>query len=257
MATPSSNPLELILVHNHKGGTGKTTLAVHLAFAMTGHGQRWAFWDADAQHNAVSWLTGHTWQGEEAIQLRSPENGGAELMVATGFHPLSNEPHLLVDTPPSESVLDRVGQHVSMNARDLVVCPVSGRLSIDGAIKVAEEVAPTGCRVVLVPNLTDPKDGHAKEEIRAIKDLAQAKEVNAEVFPMAIPRNDKYMREAELQGKPVWNLPHARRTHTAKALRAFCDWVARGAPKGDHGLGTGSSGSAPSVSKKLKRRLWT
>ncbi|PSQ81661.1 MAG: hypothetical protein BRD41_01990, partial [Bacteroidetes bacterium QS_1_63_11] len=97
-------------------------------------------------------------------------------------------------------------------------------LAIDGAVKVAEEVASIGCRVVLVANLTDPKDAHAREEIHALEEMADLENLNAEIFQLAIPRNDKYMREAEEKGVPIWDLPHANRTHTGKALRAFCEW---------------------------------
>ena len=251
------NDLELILVHNHKGGTGKTMLAVHLAFHLASKGQPWGLWDTDAQYNAMSWITGHEWEGEKGIRL-SGDGTTAELMATTEFEIAKGKNHLIVDTPPAESILDFVGKHVRLNADDMIVCPVNGRLSIDGAITVAEEAAPSGCRVVLVPNLTDPRDNHAREEINAIQELAAATEVNVEVFQMAIPRNDTYMREAELKGVPVWELPHARRTHTAKALLAFCDWVAVGAPPEANRPDVYEGGTSPyNVSSKLKNRLWT
>lgn len=251
------NDLELILVHNHKGGTGKTMLAVHLALHMASKGQPWVLWDTDAQCNAMSWLTRHEWQGEADVFV--PGNGqGVDLMATTDLDLAEDKSHVIVDTPPAESILDFIGQHMQLNAQDMIVCPVNGRLSIDGAIKVAEETAPSGCRVVLVPNLTDPYDSHAREEIAAIRELSNVTEINVEVFQMAIPRNDTYMREAELQGVPIWELPHARRTHTAKALFAFCDWVAKGAPPEANRPEAHRDGNSPyNVSRKLKNRLWT
>ena len=251
------NDLELILVHNHKGGTGKTMMAVHLALYMAAQGQSWAFWDVDAQCNAMSWVTEHEWEGEDGIVI--PGDGDTADLVATisSEHAVGSS-HLLVDTPPAESILDFVGQHITMNASDMIVCPVNGRLSIDGAIKVAEEMAHTGCRVVLVPNFTDPRDAHAQEEIAAIEQLADMTDANVEVFQMAIPRNEKYMREAELRGVPVWDRPHASRTHMVKALTAFCEWVTRGAPPHENQPYAHSSDrSSYNVSSSLKKRLWT
>lgn len=251
------NDLELILVHNHKGGTGKTMLAVHLAEHLARRGQKWCLWDADPQANAMSWVTGHRWQGEPSIRIPG-ENGRADLIATVDLEGMELPERLIADTPPAESLIENLSRRISLNERDLVVCPVNGRLAIDGAIKVAEEVAPTGCRVALVPNLTDPRDGHAREEIRAIEELTAVEGLNVEVFQLAIPRNEKYMREAELKGVPIWDLPYAERTHTAKALRAFCQWVAEGAPPEANRSGESGNGSEGryAISEKLKNRLW-
>lgn len=249
------NDLELILVHNHKGGTGKTMLTVHLGLYMAAEGQSWRLWDVDSQCNAMSWTTQHEWEGEGALSVSS--DGGEDLIATVEKRYIRGASHLLVDTPPAESILDFVGEHIKISKRDMIVCPVNGRLSIDGAIKVAEEMAHTGCRVVLVPNLTDPRDSHAREEIAAIERLADMNDVNLEVFQMAIPRNDKYMRDAELRGVPVWDIPHASRTHTVKALRAFCDWIARGAPpEENHPDAHSHEHSSYDVPSSLKKRLW-
>jgi cellulose biosynthesis protein BcsQ len=252
----ASQKCEVISIANHKGGTGKTMLAVHLALYMAAQGQSWTFWDVDAQCNAISWATQHEWEGEDGITI--PGSGSAADLIATvAPRHIVGASHLLVDTPPAESILDFVDQHVKINTKDMVICPVNGRLSIDGAIKVAEEMAHTGCRVVLVPNLTDPRDTHAQEEIVAIEQLADMADANVEVFQMAIPRNAKYMREAELRGVPVWDLSHASRTYMVKALMAFCDWVARGAPPHENQPDAHSNErSSYNVSSSLKRRLW-
>jgi chromosome partitioning protein len=247
------NDLQLVLVHNHKGGTGKTMIAVHLAEYLASQGQQWCLWDADSQANAMSWVTGHQWQGEDTIQI--PTDGGAALTATVNPEDTQAYEHILIDTPPSESALEEFAQYYALSPSDLIVCPVNGRLSIDGAIKVAEEVEPSGCRVVLVPNLTDPRDGHAREEIKAIEELGAVTELNAEVFRLAIPRNEKYMRDAELQGIPIWNLTYARRTHTAQALEAFCEWIALGALPAANEFGEGKGQGYP-VSAKLKSRLW-
>jgi predicted CoA-binding protein len=250
------NDLELILVHNHKGGTGKTMLTTHLAFYLARQGQGWTVWDMDPQYNTMSWLTGHTWEGENGLVIPG-ENGAADLVATTEWSHAKSAPHLLVDTPPSVTLLEELQQYIQVNERDVVLCPVSTRHAIDGAIKVAEEMVPTGCRIVLVPNLVEVREWHTQEAIRALEELAEASEVNVEVFRMAIPINTRYVGRAELDGVPVWDLPNAGRTHVSQALRALGAWVADGAPPEANRPGA-MHGNGPryDVSRKLQNRLW-
>jgi cellulose biosynthesis protein BcsQ len=250
-----------IIVHNHKGGTGKTMLSVHLTEFMADQGQFRHMYDADEQHNAISWMTGHAWQGEEALQL--PGDGQRPQIVVTVAPGIAaQQPHLVVDTPPAGDALKRIQDNgIDIGPEDMVVCPVSGRFGIDGAIKVAEEVHSTGCRVVAVLNKTDPKSDHAAEEIRAVQELEDVEDLGIEVFKMTIPRNDKYIRQAELQGKPVWEIPHAKRTHTVRSLRAFARWMAQGAPPEANQTGqlgsTEESGRKQERVRELSDRLWS
>jgi cellulose biosynthesis protein BcsQ len=262
MATSSNeNPLRRIIVHNHKGGTGKTMFAVHLAEYLVEQGQGWHLLDADPQYNAISWLTAHAWEGEDALQL--PGDGRREEMIVTiDPETVTGRPNLVVDTPPAGDALQQLGRDgIELGSDDLLVCPVSGRFGIDGAIKVAEEARRTGCRIVAVLNMTDPDDEHAAEEIHAVRELEGVDDLGIEVFKMAIPRNDEYLREAELKGKPVWEIPYARSTHSVRALRAFCRWVSQGAPPEANRMGELVSGEKSKSGgqarvNELQDRLW-
>ena len=244
-----------ILVHNHKGGTGKTMLAVHLAFFLARRGQEWGIWDADRQGNAMSWLTEHRWDGTPTVRLSDGDQ--AELLATVSPEDATGCERLLIDTPPSDDLIESVTATIDLTPETFVVCPVSGRLSVDGAVKVAEEVASYGCRLILVANLTDPKETHAREEIHALEELSGLDNLNAEVFQLAIPRNDKYMREAEEKGIPIWDLPHSRQTYTGKSLRAFCEWISWGAPPESNPPIAPAGEKGGPISPKLKERLWS
>ena len=244
-----------ILVHNHKGGTGKTMLSVHLAHYFARQGQEWCLWDVDRQGNAISWLTEFQWDGTPTIRLS--DDGQAQLVATVKEEDAIGHDRLLVDTPPADDILEELSSSLEIGPETLLICPVSGRLSVDGAVKVAEEVASSGCRVVLVANLTDPKETHAREEIHALEEMAELDGVNTEAFQLAIPRNDKYMREAEEKGIPIWDLPHSGQTYTGKALKAFCEWVHRGAPPEENPpIDPGGDKGGP-ISPGLKERLWS
>src|ERR1700730_3380053 len=53
------HPMNTIVINNQKGGVGKTTLAVHLAWFMAESGRRALVIDADAQGNATDTLKRH------------------------------------------------------------------------------------------------------------------------------------------------------------------------------------------------------
>src|SRR4029077_16321110 len=54
------HPMNTIVINNQKGGVGKTTLAVHLAWFMAEAGRRVLMFDVDAQGNATDTLGRHT-----------------------------------------------------------------------------------------------------------------------------------------------------------------------------------------------------
>ncbi len=51
--------METIVINNQKGGVGKTTIAVHLAWYLAEAGRRVVILDLDAQGNATDTLARH------------------------------------------------------------------------------------------------------------------------------------------------------------------------------------------------------
>ncbi|MCS3937242.1 MinD superfamily P-loop ATPase [Salinibacter ruber] len=247
-----------ILVHNHKGGTGKTMVSVHLAHHLARSagpgGKPICVWDADTQGNAMSWISEHQWDGRESF--RYTEDGQAPIVATIDPEVALGQNRLVVDTPPTGTFVEEFLSVARLTEEDVLLCPVDGRNAVSGALKVAEEVAPTGCRMIMVHNRADPKKSHARTEIEALEEIASHEDIGAELFRLAIPSNPDYMRRAEEQGIPVWDLSYASRTHTCKALRTFCSWVGNGAPPDDNPPAGGLGGNQKPISKSLNQRLW-
>lgn len=245
----------LIVCYNWKGGVGKTTFAVHLARYLAREKAPWCLWDADRQQDAISWITGHEWEGRPP-DVKVSVGEGPRIPVTIRQETAVEQERLIIDAPPEERVVEDLMAVFAFTEGDLLVCPANGRLAIRGAVDVVRKVSGTGCRTLLVPNLTDPRDANASGELEALRQLAGGEDLGAELFELAIPRNDSYMRRAEQEGIPIWEVPHAEKTHTCKAMRAFCQWIAEGAPP-DRNPPAGPAGDATApISKDLKGRLW-
>lgn len=135
--TPTSGPV--VAVSNLKGGTGKTVLAVHLAYIMGA-----TLLDLDPQGDAVDWcrrsglVTGHHVHGQEEVHHL--------LKILKG--------PVVLDSPPGENENLRL----ALAFADVAVIPVKagssdlralGRMQV--LIKAAREVNP-GLRGAIVLN---------------------------------------------------------------------------------------------------------
>ncbi|WP_271618194.1 ParA family protein [Bradyrhizobium sp. CCBAU 51745] len=82
------DPVNTIVINNQKGGVGKTTLAVHLAWFMAEAGRRVLMIDVDAQGNATDTLRQHAGSisaadfFKPAIRFVAGENNGITLAPA-------------------------------------------------------------------------------------------------------------------------------------------------------------------------------
>lgn len=79
--------MRTIVVNNQKGGVGKTTIAVHLAWHFVEAGARVLFVDLDAQANATATLTNHgaddRWHATAIGAAADLFSSDAEISVAT------------------------------------------------------------------------------------------------------------------------------------------------------------------------------
>jgi cellulose biosynthesis protein BcsQ len=244
---------ENIIVHNHKGGSGKTTLSVHLARWLAEHERPAVLLDTDTQSNAIRWITGYAWEGDDAVNVGDLPLAAVWMddQIAQDLA-VERNATLVIDTPPSDDLFRQLPRSLHPSSRDLLVIPCSGRMAIDGAVKVLEEAEDYPCRTVLVANGVDPVDDSDRSEVGALIELEQVYDVT--VFRAAIPPNAEKMGLAERDGIPFWETPYADRTHTGKALKAFCRWVERGC---DIAEADASFSDTAALQPDLRERLWS
>lgn len=94
----------LFAVINQKGGSGKTTLAVHLACFLSDQGKRVAFVDGDSQRSATKWLSRTAPEvqlvpadsAEKLVQTLEALRGKVDAIVADGAPRLNDSTKVLM-----------------------------------------------------------------------------------------------------------------------------------------------------------------
>lgn len=204
-----------IVVYNNKGGVGKTTLVAHVGFLALEKGVPLTVIDADRQGNCMSWLSGHSWDGESLYESGS--------LVVTTELIRSTSGITIIDAPPSFEFVENV------TGADVWIIPLSSRFSVDGAMNVIQQLKREGdkAKVVLVMNQTDGNTSLGRVERDAVH------KIGAEVFRFSIPKNPA-VRKAEMMGRPIWDMPYGKSTDASKFMRMFGTWVLTGC--GEEGI---------------------
>jgi len=83
--TAYARAVRIIAVTNAKGGVGKTTTAVNLAYLCAEGGRRTLLWDLDAQGGATYTLRGEPQQDATAKKLLAGKRELSELIFATSY----------------------------------------------------------------------------------------------------------------------------------------------------------------------------
>lgn len=81
--------MQIVGVSNIKGGVGKTTTAVNLAFLAASTGRRTVLWDLDPQGAATYLLDGEANQRVSARKLVRGRRGLQEILAPTRFENLA------------------------------------------------------------------------------------------------------------------------------------------------------------------------
>ena len=209
---------------NHKGGIGKTTLAVNTAFRSKEMKKTLLLLDFDEQRNSMQLYSGYAWENEGEWQ----EDAYVKLLMANSDMAISvgSFENIPFDCPPSYSSADTFIRFLQKNGIgiDIWVVPIESRTSISGANTVVKKIRTIfpSSRVVLVLN-------------RCVSgDITQADRTEAAMFPnielckIIIPVSNVGLTMFEQKGgKPVW-LYYKNRAATR--MKMFCEALLRGMP---------------------------
>lgn len=184
-----------VAIWNHKGGSGKTTLAVHLAYLAERGRLKTLLVDMDRQGNALQWLVGDT---SQALQPGSIHEHSKHLSVLYSPEgPGLNLPPfdvVIVDCPPALEVASHL-------TPDLWIVPIDSSFALRGAANVHADVSPSGVPMLFVLNRADTGG------VRIQKGLFEELQANGlDVWPEPIPDNATLSRAATYR-LPVWEAP--------------------------------------------------
>jgi chromosome partitioning protein len=150
----------MLMLLGMKGGTGKSTVAIHLAVAASQAGRRVTLLDVDPQASAMTWASERT--APEPQVLAAPAYDAAKRIVAQDGRDL-----IVIDTPP------RAEADITTLAReaDLIVIPVHCTMLDLVASQVAFRMAASAGRpFVVVFNAVNPRGlevGEVRQELTA------------------------------------------------------------------------------------------
>jgi chromosome partitioning protein len=163
--------MKIIAVTNIKGGVGKTTAAVNLAYLCAASGRRTLLWDLDPQGAATYTLAGEPNEHELASvkKLLTGKREMPELIVATGYSRLDLLPadfsyrkfdiHLSARKHPTERLLKMSRSLREVYAALFLDCPPGISLLSENVLRAADAVIvpllPTPLSVRMLVQLRD------------------------------------------------------------------------------------------------------
>lgn len=198
--------MKTIAFFNVKGGVGKTTSAVNIAYLAAQSGIRTILWDLDPQscaswnlgidddseHKAIRVFKGKTPVGK--LRLHSPYNG---LDVIPADLSLRKLEQLLGNTESTQKLLEKLAEHLSEHNKLLVFdcAPAYSKLS---------ENIFSSCDVLAVPLLPSPLSLRSYSQLKTfLSGKKQWKKLRLQPFFTMVDRRRKIHTEVLEQAKTL------------------------------------------------------
>lgn len=201
----------IIVVHNHKGGIGKTTLTAHMAFRANVLGIKCLVVTLDRQGDLLRWFPGAEKDPKKVFKL-----GNITVVYSPDQMPpqdiLDAYPLVLVDTPPKEGVPAMVNP-------GLWVAQIDNRTAVENLATVLPEFLKQA-PVYLVFYRADVG---GELMLRGLQDAARTLK-QVEFCPLVL-ENAPSTARAQYNYKPVWEVPWGKGTDAAKDMIELCDLI--------------------------------
>lgn len=158
----------IITIAQQKGGSGKTTLAAHIAVALMRAGGRVALLDCDPQGSLGEWFEARErtlGEDKTGLSFRTASGWGARREARS----LARDYHfVIIDTPPKSDVESRP----AIESANLVAVPVQPTpIDLWATKPTLEMIAKEGAPCLLVINRAQPRAALTQEIGEAISAL--------------------------------------------------------------------------------------
>ena len=126
--------MKIVVLLSQKGGTGKSTIATHLAVCAARHGQAVALFDIDPQASAAKWSDRRAAEGPPVVRagaaqlphlVQQARQQGADIILidtaghadASSLHALQLADLVLIPCRPSAADLDAIEDTIALAQR--------------------------------------------------------------------------------------------------------------------------------------------
>lgn len=243
--------MKVLVVNNEKGGVGKSTIAVHLAWYFAERGKRVLFVDLDPQSNGTTTLAAHAGDIDAAALFSHPV--AIPPMAEKGIRVLGGSAALrgivsvdtrlverfranltdasinfdiaVIDTPPTFGVRNLA----ALIAGQFVLAPIDlDDYAIDGIetllkhiVGVRQKYNPELTFLGLIPNRLQTTSPRQRDNLKSLVQRFGTKYL----FDGVIPQRSS-IGEALAEKKPVWSLPKTAAREAGRELRLVFDKLA-------------------------------
>ena len=243
--------MKVIVVNNEKGGVGKSTIAVHLAWYFAEHRKRVLFLDLDPQGNGTTTLAAQIGEPEAAAFFARPV--ALPPLPAPGIRVAPATPALrgiltvdgkfiqqfrsniedasraydvaVIDTPPTFGVRNLA----ALIAGHFVLAPIDlDDYAIDGIetllkhiVGVRQKYNPGLTFLGLIPNRLQTTSPRQRDNLKSLVQKVGTKYL----FDGVIPQRSS-IGEALAEKKPVWSLPKTAAREAGREMRIVFDKLA-------------------------------